>query len=45
MRRSAQEVIRNLESRIARLEREAFNFKDVKDFISQRWVKDSFTHL
>lgn len=42
MRRSASETIRNLEQRIAKLEREAFNFKDVKDFISQRWVKDSF---
>jgi len=42
MRRSASEIISELDSRIARLEREAFNFKDVKDFISQRWVKDSF---
>ena len=30
------------QGRIARLEKQAFNFKDVKDFFSQRWVKDSF---
>ena len=42
MRRSASEIINHLEGRIARLEKQAFNFKDVKDFFSQRWVKDSF---
>ena len=42
MRRSASKIINDLEQRIARLERQAFNFKDVKDFFSQRWVKDSF---
>lgn len=46
MRRSASEIIHELEMRVARLERQASErkafLKDVKNFFSQRWVKDSF---